>query len=257
MPHKKPGYEGGFGPASLQEFDVRLDNFTGPFDLLLRLITRRKLDLTEVALAEVTEEFLAHAHHVKDLGAATDFLVVASALLHSKSAALLPDGEDEGLLDEDLEIRDVLFARLLQYKAIAQAGELLQRRWADNSGSVARNVPLEPPYSSMLPDLRWNITPVDLAELAAMALMPKKRPDEADHVARPKASFSEEFSIVTVRLQVAKEATFTELIEGASSLAVVVTRFLVVLQLYRDGHATFSQDAPLGALHIRWAHHDE
>ncbi len=242
-----------YGPASLREFGVTLDNFTGPFDLLLRLIARRQMDLTEVALAAVTGEFLTYIRRDPDLSSATDFLVVAATLLNMKAAALLPQtGVDDGVLDEDLEARDLLFARLLQYRAIQQVSEVLQGWWSKNAGAVARAVPLQEPYASLLPELRWNATPEFFASLAANALSEKPRPDEAQHVALPAASFDEQLGIVSARLRRGISHTFAELVEDAANSAVVVTRFLALLQLYRQGNLEFHQDGPMETLRVEW-----
>lgn len=245
--------EATFGPASLRQFDVELTNFTGPFDLLLRLIARRDLDLTEVALASVTDEFLAYMRREPDLTSATDFLVVAATLLHMKAAALLPGVNQDDLLDEDLEARDLLFARLLQYKAIQQASAVLQGRWARFSGAVARTVPLEEPYASMLPQLRWTGSPQALAIIAASVLATKERPDEAQHVARPGASFEVELGVVTERIRKCEgRVDFSSIIADAANSAVVVTRFLALLQLYRQGDIDFYQPDPMGELAVAW-----
>lgn len=144
--------ESTYGPPSLREFDVSLENFTGPFDLLLRLIARRQMDLTQIALAAVTDEFLAYIRKQPDLSSATDFLVVAATLLHMKAAALLPkNAVEDDILDEDLEARDLLFARLLQYRALQQAAEVLVKQWDKHAGTVPRSVPLQEPYASLLP----------------------------------------------------------------------------------------------------------
>ncbi len=245
--------EATYGPLSLREFDVTLENFTGPFDLLLRLIANRQMDLTEVALAAVTEEFLGYIRRYPDLTSATDFLVVAATLLHMKAASLLPrDSGEDDLADEDLEARDLLFARLLQYKALQDAGNVLRKRWDQHSRAVPRVVPLQEPYASMLPELRWSITKEGLAELAAGALAQRPRPDEADHVGRPAASFEVELAYVSDQLQGMRNATFAELIADADSGAVVVTRFLAVLQLYRQGNLEYDQPEPMGDLVVKW-----
>ncbi len=167
-----------YGPVSLREFDVSLTNFTGPFDLLLRLIASRQMDLTEVALAAVTDEFLGYIRRYPDLTSATDFLVVAATLLHMKAASLLPRvGDEDELAEEDLEARDLLFARLLQYRALQEAAAVLARCWEASSGTAPRLVPLQEPYASMLPELRWSLTKVELAQFAAEALAERPRPD--------------------------------------------------------------------------------
>lgn len=244
--------EATFGPASLRSFDVALENFTGPFDLLLRLIASKQMELTQVALAAVTDEFLEYIRRFPDLTSATDFLVVAATLLNMKSASLLPGLSDEDLEDEDLEARDLLFARLLQYRALQDAAEALKRRWDANSGAVARHVPLQEPYKSMLPDLRWTISPEQLAVLAAHALVEPVPPDEAEHVAKPTASFEEELAFVSRLVASKRELTFARVLEGARTRAVVVTRFLAVLQLFRDGQICFQQPQPMGELVLRW-----
>lgn len=245
--------EATYGPVSLREFDVTLTNFTGPFDLLLRLIASRQMDLTEVALAAVTDEFLGYIRRSPDLTSATDFLVVAATLLHMKAAALVPGaGDEDDLAEEDLEARDLLFARLLQYKALQEAAAALGRRWEESSGTAPRLVPLQEPYASMLPELRWSLTKVELAQLAAEALTDRPRPDQAEHVGRPAASFEEELAFVARNLKERGNATFAQIIEGADSAAVVVTRFLAVLQLYRQGSLQFDQEGPMATLAVTW-----
>jgi segregation and condensation protein A len=245
--------ESTYGPPSLREFDVSLENFTGPFDLLLRLIARRQMDLTQIALAAVTDEFLAYIRKQPDLSSATDFLVVAATLLHMKAAALLPkNAVEDDVLDEDLEARDLLFARLLQYRALQQAAEVLAKQWDKHAGTVARSVPLQEPYASRLPELRWTASPEFFASLAANALAEKPRPDEAQHVGRPAASFDEQLDIVRARLEEGSVASFADLVQDASNSAVVVTRFLALLQLYRQGNLAFHQDDPMATLRIEW-----
>ncbi|WRS29758.1 ScpA family protein [Actinomycetaceae bacterium MB13-C1-2] len=241
-----------FGPQTLRGFEVDLDNFQGPFDLLLRLIARHDLDLTEVALAAVTDEFLQYLRGSPDLSSATDFLVVAATLLDMKAAALLPQIPGEEPSAEDLEARDLLFARLLQYRAFKDAAAVLSELWRTSAGGVPRAVPLEQPYASMLPELRWSTTPEQLALIAEAALTSKPRPDLAEHVARISASLDEELKVVRDHLRREGSATFARLIEGATIPAIVVTRFLALLELYRRGRVSFDQPEPMGKLLITW-----
>lgn len=241
-----------FGPQTLRGFEVDLDNFQGPFDLLLRLIARHDMDLTEVALAAVTDEFLRYLRQTPDLSSATDFLVVAATLLDMKAAALLPQLPGEEPSAEDLEARDLLFARLLQYRAFKDAAAVLAELWRTSAGSVPRAVPLEQPYASMLPELRWTTNAQQLAELAQVALAKKSRPDQAEHVARIVASLDEELRTVRDRLRRDGKATFSQLIEDASAPAVIVTRFLALLELYRRGRVSFDQPVPMGKLVVVW-----
>lgn len=242
-----------FGPQTLRGFEVELDNFQGPFDLLLRLIARRDMDLTEVALAAVTDEFLVYLRVNPDLSSATDFLVVAATLLEMKAAALLPQVPGEEPASEDLEARDLLFSRLLQYRAFKEAAAVLQERWVANSGSVPRSVPLEERYARLLPELKWTVTPALLAELAAQALAEKPRPDLAEHVARASASLEQELTIVSRDLRTHGTRTFGQLIADASEPVVVVTRFLALLELYRQGRVHFEQPEPMAPLMVVWS----
>ncbi len=187
-----------------------------------------------------------------DLSSATDFLVVAATLLDMKAAALLPQMPGEEPSAEDLEARDLLFARLLQYRAFKDAAAVLSELWLTSAGGVPRAVPLEQPYASMLPELRWSTTPEHLALIAESALVSKPRPDLAEHVARISASLDEELKVVRDRLRSDGSATFSQLIEGAAAPAIVVTRFLALLELYRRGRVSFDQPEPMGRLLITW-----
>lgn len=246
--------EASFGPVSLRDFDVSLENFNGPFDLLLRLIARKEMDLTEVALASVTDEFLHYLRQYPDLSSATDFLVVAATLIQMKAAALLPNklGEDD-TTDEDLEARDLLFSRLLQYRAFQEVGGYLQERWERYAGAFPRSVPLEPHFAAMLPELRWTASAHDMANIAAAILFEPVRPDEASHVATPAVSFQEQLALVASALQGAGTMTFSDIVGSDPELPVVVTRFLALLELYRGGKILFHQDEPLGLLEVTWS----
>ncbi len=239
-------------PAELDAFQVELEVFQGPFDLLLQLIARRQLDITEIALAQVTDEFIAHMRRVPDLSTTTEFLVVAATLLEMKAAQLLPQTERDPGVDEDLSARDLLFSRLLQYRAFKGAAETIRERLSQQRLAVPRSVPLEPQFAQLLPELVWQTTPEQLAALALGVLAEKPRPDQAQHVNRPGASLEEELAIVEKRLRRGREATFADLVQDAANVAVVVTRFLAVLELYRRGDVQFTQPQELGPLTIRW-----
>ncbi len=241
-----------FGPQTLADFDVDLGNFQGPFDLLLRLIARKDLDVTEVALADVTEEFLAYMKRDPDLSSATDFLVVAATLLDMKAAALLPQLPGAEPSDEDLEARDLLFARLLQYRGFKLAASALGQSWDVHAGRAPRLVPLEDAFKRVLPPLSWTTTPTELAKTAARQLTKAPRPDLADHVARPAVSLAEELRILSGVLAKEGGATFTELIADTDSAAVIVVRFLSLLELYRRLEVSFTQERPMGELTVTW-----
>jgi segregation and condensation protein A len=241
-------------------FRVRLDNFEGPFDLLLSLITRRQLDITEVALSQVTDEFISFISGAAkwDLGQATEFLVVAATLLDLKTARLLPaaDVEDE----EDLallEARDLLFARLLQYRAYKLAAAYLGELERAQGRRYGRSAELEPRFAQLLPDVLIGLTPDEFADLAAIALTPRPVPTvSVDHVHAPKVSVREQMAILRTRLQRAGSATFRSLVSDCASTLEVVGRFLALLELYRDGVLAFDQAVALAELRVRWTAND-
>ena len=239
-------------------FAVTLENFTGPFDLLLSLIVKHKLDITEVALAQVTDEFIAHlaGQAEWDLGQASEFLVVAATLLDLKAARLLPRGsvEDEDDL-ELLEARDLLFARLLQYRAYKHVAADLERRWAVGTRSFPRSVALEPHFAALLPELVIRVGPERLAELAAAAFAPRPGPPQVDlgHLHAPVVPVREQAALLVERLRRQRSASFRALTADAASTAVVVARFLALLELFREGAISFDQAEALGELTVRWS----
>lgn len=238
-------------------FTVRLTNFEGPFDLLLQLIGKHKLDVTEIALSVVTDEFIAHLRALGDqldLDQASEFLVVAATLLDLKAARLLPaaDVEDE----EDLavlEARDLLFARLLQYRAYKRAAEFLRSREAEASRRYPRSVGLEQRFADLLPEVLLGVTPEQFAALAHQALVPKPPPTvSVTHLHAPAVSVTEQLLLVRSRVATAGTATFRALSSDCAHTLEVVARFLALLELYRQQLVTFDQVSPLGELHVRW-----
>lgn len=246
-------------PDSLEvqgEFDlfaVSLPVFEGPFDLLLSLIARKKLDITEVALAQVTDEFIAFMQASPDLSRTTEFLVVAATLLDMKASHLLPViDEEDSASQADLEARDLLFSRLLQYCAFKEAAKYLDQRMGEYSSYVARDVPLEAHFATLLPELRWLTAPEDLARLAADALSAATPTVQVTHLHDPVVPVREQALLVSAMLAQAGSMTFHELVEDAATRAVVVSRFLALLELYRRGAVEFDQENALGALTIHW-----
>jgi segregation and condensation protein A len=245
---------GAFAPSG---FQLRLDNFEGPFDLLLALISKRQLDVTEVALSQVTDEFIAYitaAGDDWDLGQATEFLVVASTLLDLKIARLLPSADVEQ--DEDLallEARDLLFARVLQYRAYKLAAAHLAELEARQARRFMRRAELEPRFADLMPDVMIGVDPDRLAALAVQALTPKPPPTVGvDHIHAPRVSVSEHMAMLRVVLRRAGTATFRKLVEDCQSTLEVVARFLGLLELYREQAVAFDQADALGELHVRW-----
>nr|WP_236940892.1 ScpA family protein [Frondihabitans sp. 762G35] len=236
---------------------MSLTNFSGPFDLLLSLITKREMDITEIALSEVTDEFLSYLRGLdsaEELDRASEFLVVAATLLDLKVAGLLPQGE---LVDAEdvalLEARDLLFARLLQYRAFKQAAEWFATRGEAEGSRHARSVRLEQKFRVSTPELVWTLSPDDFAALAAMALSPREVPTVGlDHLHAPLVSIREQAAIVVSMLRRGAVMSFRELIDGIDVKGVVVARFLAILELYRHASLSFEQVEPLGELTIRW-----
>ncbi|WP_413542314.1 segregation and condensation protein A [Arthrobacter sp. YA7-1] len=243
-------------------FEVRLANFTGPFDLLLGLISKHKLDITEVALATVTDEFIKYIRRLQELGEdwaldeASEFLVIAATLLDLKAARLLPAGEVEDAEDIALlEARDLLFARLLQYKAFKQVSAIMSGTLESEARRFPRQVALEGHFAAMLPELIWRHTPEQFAALAAKTLAPKDNtPEEVglDHLHGTPVSVKEQAEIIGYRLQRGQPQTFRALIADAESTLVVVVRFLALLELFRDRVVAFDQPGPLAELTVRW-----
>ncbi len=243
-------------------FAVHLDNFEGPFDLLLNLIAKHKLDITEVALSRVTDEFIAHVKALGpewDLEQTTSFLVVASTLLDLKAARLLPQGDVED--EEDLallEARDLLFARLLQYKAFKQVAGVLEQRLAEESRRHPRAVGLEERYAGLLPEVLIGIGLDQFAELAARALEPKPEPElSLGHIHAPAVSVREQAILVADRLRRSGTMTFRALVGDSPDTLTTVARFLSLLELFREGAVAFDQVAALGELTVRWTGGDE
>jgi len=238
---------------------VRLDNFEGPFDLLLSLISKHKLDVTEIALSQVTDEFIAHTKRLTsdgdvDLEETTSFLLVAATLLDLKAARLLPQGDVED--EEDLallEARDLLFARLMQYKAYKQIAAVLDARLTGESRRYPRAVGLEERFANLLPEVLIGIGLEQFAGLAARALEPK--PDAEitlHHIHAPAVSVREQAGIVMDRLQRSGTMTFRALCGDSPDTLTTVARFLSLLELFREGVVAFEQATALGELSVRW-----
>lgn len=245
---------------STGRFELRLDNFEGPFDLLLSLIARHRLDITEVALSQVTDEFIAHVRaggSEWDLDQTSSFLVVAATLLDLKAARLLPSGDVED--EEDLallEARDLLFARLLQYRAFKQVALVIEGRLADETRRHPRSVGLEERYAGLLPEVLIGIGLEAFADLAARAMAPKPVPEVSlQHLHAPAVSVREQAVLVVERLRRVGTATFRALCGDADTLTTVA-RFLALLELFREHVVAFEQLTPLGELTVRWTGDD-
>jgi segregation and condensation protein A len=248
---------GGVLPGRSTGFAVHLDVYEGPFDLLLGLIAKHKLDVTEIALATVTDEFVAWLRAQGpdfDLNETSEFLLVAATLLDLKAARLLPtiqveDAEDLALL----EARDLLFARLLQYRAFKEVATELGRRFEAEQRRFPRSVRLEQRFVNLLPELVLGVSPEQLAKIAAAAMVPKIPPTVGlEHLHAPTVSVREQAALLVGQLRVAKVCSFRMLIADADSTLVIVARFLALLELFREQAVSFEQLVPLGELTVRW-----
>ena len=241
-------------------FQVRLANFEGPFDLLLQLIFAHRLDVTEVALHQVTDEFIGYTKMIGaqlGLDETTSFLVVAATLLDLKAARLLPAGE---VHDEDdlalLEVRDLLFARLLQYRAFKHVAEMFAELEAAALRSYPRAVSLEDRFSDLLPEVMLGVDAGRFAEIAATAFTPRPVPTVGtDHLYQVSVSVPEQAAHLLGQLEgrgVGQWASFSELVADCQVPMEIVGRFLALLELYRARAVAFDQSEPLGVLQISW-----
>ena len=241
-------------------FSVHLDNFDGPFDLLLQLISRHKMDITEISLSLVTDEFIAFIRALEASGEgwrldqATEFLVVAATLLDLKAARLLPSGEVDD--EEDLallEARDILFARLLQYRAFKEIAATFSERITTADKFFPRVVALDPTLSALLPEVLIGVGPQRFAAIAERVLTPKVAPVvSVEHLHLPLVSVAEESRVVVEALRRSKSMSFRNLVSDAENTLVIVARFLALLDLYRQGVLRFDQVMALGELQISW-----
>lgn len=241
-------------------FAVHLENFDGPFDLLLQLISRHKMDVTEIALSIVTDEFIGYIRKLEESGEgwqldqATEFLVVAATLLDLKAAKLLPQGEveDEGDLAL-LEARDILFARLLQYRAFKEIAATFAERITLAEKSFARTTALDPHFAALLPEVLIGVGPERFAVIADRVLFPKAPPVvSVEHIHRPLVNVAEQSKFVIAALRLAKHLSFRALVHDAEEPMVVVARFLALLDLYRTGALRFEQLEAFTDLQISW-----
>jgi len=248
------------GPAETSGFQVKLANFEGPFDLLLQLIAKHKLDVTELALHRVTDDFIAYIRAMGadwNLDEASEFLIIAATLLDLKAARLLPaasveDEEDLALL----EARDLLFARLLQYRAFKHVAQMFAELEAAALRSYPRAVSLEDRYAELLPEVMLGVDAERFAQIAAAAFTPRPVPTVGtDHLHAPMVSVPEQARRLLSLLEgrgVGQWATFSELVDDCGSGIEIVGRFLALLELYRARAVAFEQSEPLGVLQVSW-----
>lgn len=238
-------------------FSLNIGNFEGPFDLLLSLISKHQLDITSISLSQVTNDFIAYVRTLEDadqLEEASEFLVVAATLLDLKIAELLPKGEVVDAEDVALlEARDLLFARLLQYRAFKDISSWFQTAITMEARRVYRSVRLEDRFRTKQPELVWTVSLEDFARLAEETMAPREIPMVGlTHLHAPRVSIREQAAEVVALLRAATTLTFRELISSVRDRAVLVARFLSILELYRLGAVSFEQSESLGPLQITW-----
>jgi len=241
-------------------FSVHLENFDGPFDLLLQLISRHRMAITDVAIATVTDEFISYIRELEKTEAgwkldhASEFVVVAATLLDLKAARLLPSGQIDD--EEDLallEARDLLFARLLQYRAFKEIASILSERIIEQEKTFARSVSLDPVFAALLPEVLIGVTPERFAAIANRVLTPKTAPTlSVEHLHLPLVSVAAEALGVVSALRRHKTMSFRALVSDATNTLVVVARFLALLELFKEGSVRFEQVVALGELQITW-----
>ncbi|MEA5360039.1 segregation/condensation protein A [Amycolatopsis sp., V23-08] len=264
QPHQHETVHGGMVPEGLaneelstSKFKVRLANFEGPFDLLLQLISQHQLDVTEVALHRVTDDFIAYTRALGtdwNLDETTEFLVIAATLLDLKAARLLPSAEVEN--EDDLallEARDLLFARILQYRAYKQVAALFGELEQGALRRYPRSVALEERFVGLLPEVMLGVTPEKFAEIAVAVFKPKPPPTVSiAHIHMGRVSVREHAALLRVMLAERGQATFGELVDDCEHTVEIVARFLALLELYREATVQFEQSEALAELHVRW-----
>ena len=246
-------------------FRVNLEVYSGPFDALLGMIANNKLELTEVSLSSITEEFLTYVRGLdftKNMDEASAFLDIASILVEAKSVAILPGGEDNQYDEQSLEVlreRDLLFARLLQYRAYKQAAGDFRARIAANSGRFPHPAAMDEGVAAMLPQLVWTLTPLELAQLAAQVIANAPASEVSIHQLHvPLVDLRAQSLVVRDRLIAALESkgdqsmSFSELTRDCTSRIEVVARFMAVLVFFKQGVLQYQQDGPFAELHLRW-----
>ncbi|WP_241519690.1 segregation and condensation protein A [Bifidobacterium callitrichidarum] len=257
-------------PQSGTGFRVNLEVYSGPFDVLLGMIANNRLELTEVSLSSITEEFLAYVRGLdfaRNMDEASAFLDVASILVEAKSAALLP-ADEEGQRDEQslaaLRERDLLFARLLQYRAYKQAAADFRARMTLNAGRFPHPAMVDEAVASLLPELVWTLTPDDLARLAARVIANAPASEVSVrqlHV--PLVDLRAQSLLVRDRLRAALtrgsgggddagSLSFRELTSDCATRIEVVARFMAILMFFKQGSLQYRQDGPFEDLHLRW-----
>jgi segregation and condensation protein A len=238
------------------DYVVKTEVFEGPFDLLLHLIARQRVDLWQVSLSRITEDYLAEVRRMRQLNleVATEFLVVAATLLELKAARLLPSPDaDADEVEAALEERDLLFARVLQYRAYKHVAGLFGARLAEQAAYFPRRVGAEDVLRHIVPALLVGVAPAELARLAAAALTPAPPPQvTTTHIAPPRLSVAEAVTSLAQRLHDRGTSTFEELVGRQAVPIEVVVALLAVLELYKRSLVELDQTSTFGEIAVRW-----
>jgi len=242
-------------------FAVSLSNFEGPFDLLLSLISKHEMNITEVSLSRVTDEFISYLKQLdeaEEMEQASEFLVIAATLLDLKIAGLLPRGEVVDAEDVALlEARDLLFARLLQYRAFKEVATWFNTALNLESTRISRDVRMEERFKNQQPELVWTLTAEEFGRLAEETMRTREIPMVGiTHLHASRVSIREQATAVVEMLRKLGTVTFFEVIREVKDRAIIVARFLAVLELYRLSALVFEQDSPLGDLKLTWRGED-
>jgi len=236
-------------------YQVKLEAFEGPFDLLINLISRQKIDIYEIPLAKITNEYLDYIDSMQeiDLEVSTEFLLVAATLLDIKAANLLPKKEDPRD-EEELsphEAREVLIARLIEYKKFKNVSGELASRYAAESKYYVRDVGLEEKFNNLIPDFLAGISLEKLRRLF-LAINEKKEINlmQADHITPKPLSVDEYVKKVKEKLAGVKMRSFRELTYDCDDKVELITMFLAVLELYKRGVVELGQAETFGEIMI-------
>ncbi len=240
-------------------FRVRIDSFEGPFDLLLYLVTRQKVDIGTISITQIADQYLAEIArmNVLDLDVASDFLLVASTLLEIKAESLLPHERDA--IEDELEelapskARDMLVDRLLTYKQYKNAADALRARYESEARMHARPFGPDAYFLNLIPDYLQGVTLDGLAHLAAKALARREAfLLESEHIAAKPIPVETTVRAIHQRIQNTKKLRFSDLVNDQMPAPMVVVTFLAVLELYKRSMVRLEQESQFGDIDISY-----
>jgi len=236
-------------------YQIKIEGFEGPFDLLLNLIMKQKLDIYDVPIAKITEEYLSYIEHLQvlDLEMASEFLLVASTLVEIKSATLLPGKESN--LEEEIspeEARQNLVARLVEYKKFKNASLSLKARLESESRFYKREVGLEDRFLKLMPDFLEGVPIESLAEKIGKLLAKKSTLVDTSHVIPKPINLKVVFPIIISKFTRKKMQSFRELTTDCKSKAEIVAYFLIILDFYKNGLLKINQAKIFGEIEMEF-----